>query len=116
MIINIAKGRTRGNMMMLPAMSSISLATPDATFGFPEVKIGGIPAITACAMQRRVNQKDMKRIMMLGDSFDASEAQRIGLVDFVGDVELELARLLHRQCAPTTAYHYHKPDLEELEA
>lgn len=113
LIINIAKGRVRSAGMMLPSMSSVSLATPDATFGFPEVRLGGIPSIQGCALRKRVSDETMRRMMMLGDVMDAREAQKVGLVDFVGDVELELARLLYSRCAPKEVCMMYRPDVEK---
>lgn len=121
MIINIAKGRIRSGQMMLPAMSTICLATPDATFGFPEVRVGGIPAITAVALRKRVSDDSARKMMLMGDSMTASEAQKCGLVDFVGDVEMELARILYQRATPKEAVITWKPDVlkaleEEAEA
>ena len=87
-------------MCTLPALADVSLAAPDATFGFPEVRVGGLPAVTATAMKKRVGDADIQHLVTTGDIIDAREAQRIGLVDFVGDVETELARLIFRNCQP----------------
>lgn len=113
LIINIAKGRIRSGQMMLPAMSTVSLATPNASFGFPEVHVGGIPAITAVALRKRVSDQAQRKMMLMGDPMDATEAQRLGLVDFVGDVEMELARLLYQRSTPKEIMMMWKPDVEK---
>jgi len=110
-IICVSTGRTRGLSMMLPAMSTISLATPDATFGFPEVKVGGIPAMAAHMLKKRVDLVTQNRLCTLGDIVDAQEAQRIGLVDYVGDVDTELARLLYQRGASQEVTIMYKPDV-----
>mmetsp|Transcript_24478 Transcript_24478/g.70255 ORF Transcript_24478/g.70255 Transcript_24478/m.70255 type:complete len:233 (+) Transcript_24478:83-781(+) len=112
-IINIAKGDCRSNMMCLPGMSDICLAEPDATFGFPDVRLGAIPAIAACALRKRVDDAGIRRLISTGEIVDAREAQRIGLVDFVGDVETELARLIFRNCQPQVTNVMYKPDVEK---
>merc|ERR1712157_383898 len=112
-IVNLAKGDVRSFMLTLPAMSDIPLATPDATFGLPEVRLGGTPAITACTMRKRVADDGIRKLCMTGESIDAREAQRIGLVDFVGDVETELARLIFRNCQPQITNVMYKPDCEK---
>mmetsp|Transcript_89812 Transcript_89812/g.187724 ORF Transcript_89812/g.187724 Transcript_89812/m.187724 type:complete len:199 (-) Transcript_89812:175-771(-) len=99
-IINIAKGDVRSMQCTLAAISDVSLASPDATFGFPEAKLGGMPAVAAYAMRKRVADGDISRLISTGEPIDAREAQRLGLVDFVGDVELELTRLLFKNCRP----------------
>merc|ERR1719420_2427350 len=112
-IICISTGRIRGLSMMLPAASTISLATPDATFGFPEAKIGGIPAMAGLMLKKRVDLVTQNRLCTMGDIVDAQEAQRIGLVDFVGDVETELARLLYQRGTPKEITIMYKPDVEK---
>lgn len=111
LVINIAKGRIRSGQMMLPAMSTISLATPNASFGFPEVRVGGLPAITAVALNKRCPLEAQRKMFLMGDPMDASEAQKLGLVDFVGDVEMELARILYQKCTPKEAMVMWKPDV-----
>mmetsp|Transcript_28709 Transcript_28709/g.66865 ORF Transcript_28709/g.66865 Transcript_28709/m.66865 type:complete len:233 (-) Transcript_28709:83-781(-) len=112
-IVNIAKGDTRSLMMCLPALSDICLATPDATFGFSDVRLGAIPAIAACAMRKRVDDAGIRRMITTGEVVDAREAQRLGLVDFVGDVETELARLIFRNCQQQVTNIMYKPDCEK---
>jgi len=111
MSICVSTGRIRGLSMMLPAASTISLATPDATFGFPEVKVGGIPAMAGLMLRKRVDLVTQNRLCTMGDIIDAEEAQRIGLVDYVGDVETELARLLFQRGSPNEVTIMYKPDV-----
>merc|ERR1712032_1052066 len=115
MIINIADNDVRSTFMAMPAMSTISLATPDATFGFPDVRVGGVPAVVSCTMRKRGADTAIRKMMLDGDPIDAREAQRIGLVDFVGDVEAELARLIYRNCQQKVVYHMYAPDVEKIE-
>lgn len=111
-IINIAKGDVRSVMLTLAGMSNISLATEDATFGLPDMRIGANPAVITCALSKRVGQRNIKKLC-LGQPIDAREAQRIGLVDFVGDVEAELARLIWKHCQPKTECWMWRPDLQK---
>merc|ERR1712061_461369 len=61
--INIAKGDVRSIMMTLPALSDICLATPDATFGFPVVRLGGLPAIQSTALRKRLSDDSIRRLI-----------------------------------------------------
>merc|ERR1712129_454350 len=114
MVICVCKGPIRSNMMMFPAMAKVVLASQDATFGFPEIQSDTIsPAVTS-AMKKRISEQLQRRLMLVGDAIDAHEAQRFGLVDFVGDqetVENEVARLIYKNCSPQTMYLMNKPDL-----
>mmetsp|Transcript_152359 Transcript_152359/g.488760 ORF Transcript_152359/g.488760 Transcript_152359/m.488760 type:complete len:234 (-) Transcript_152359:83-784(-) len=112
-IINVAKGDVRSMQCTLAALADVSLATPDASFGFPEAKLGGLPGVTAYALRKRVSDDDVSRLITTGDTIDAREAQRIGLVDFVGDVEVEVARLIYRHCQPKVTKVMYKPDCEK---
>merc|ERR1711966_606945 len=42
-ITNMARGDVRSTMMTLAAVSSVPLAEPDATFGFSDLRLGGMP-------------------------------------------------------------------------
>lgn len=98
-IICVVEGKCRGGGMLFPGIATIVLASEDATFGFPEIRNGGLPGVVSVAVQRRISQAHCRRYMLTGDIFDAKMAQQIGLVDFVGNgdaVEQELSRLLAR--------------------
>merc|ERR1712060_704892 len=112
-LVNISKGDVRSMMGTLPCLADVSLATPDATFAMTEVRLGGTPAITAVTMRKRLGDEAVRKLITTGEVIDAQEAQRIGLVDFVGDVEVELARLIFRNCQPQKTTIMYKPDCEK---
>merc|ERR1712187_257398 len=53
-IIAVCKGPFRSLMMCLPAVSSVCLADPEATFGFPDLRLGGMPSIASYSLKRRM--------------------------------------------------------------
>ena len=69
--------------MIFPSVADIVLATPDATFGFPEVRRGVLPGIVSVHARRRLSDRQCRRFMLTGDAFDASEGASIGFVDHV---------------------------------
>jgi phthiocerol/phenolphthiocerol synthesis type-I polyketide synthase C len=98
-LIVVVAGACRGGGMLFPSMGTIVLAVEGATFGFPEIRRGGLPGVVSVAAQRRMNKAQCERFMCTGDPFDAETAQRAGLVDFIGteeQVDRELKRLLGR--------------------
>mmetsp|Transcript_82230 Transcript_82230/g.142895 ORF Transcript_82230/g.142895 Transcript_82230/m.142895 type:complete len:225 (-) Transcript_82230:116-790(-) len=115
-IINVATGDVRSIPVCLAALSTISLATPEATFGFPDARVGGMPAVPTTMMRKRCTDPSIRKMVMTTTPIDAYEAQRMGLVDFVGDVEAEVARLIYRNCQPKTVYYMWKKDVEKKEA
>jgi len=114
-IVCVCKGPLRSSMMMLPAVSQIVLATSDATFGFPEFQAESVHGVVAISMERRVTKQVCRRMMLVGDTVTATEAQRFGLVDFVGTddeaVENEVCRLIYRNCRPTAQTLVYNTDL-----
>jgi len=111
-IVNVAKGDVRSLPVAFAALSDVSLAEPDATFGFPEVRVGGMPACVTVAMRKRVSDDYIRKMITDGLPIDAREAQRVGLVDFVGDVETELSRIIFRNCKPKVTNVMYRPDCE----
>jgi methylglutaconyl-CoA hydratase len=64
----------------LATLCDFTLAVPDAKFGYTEVRIGFVPAIVSTFLLRQVGEKIARDLLLTGRLFDASEAQRIGLV------------------------------------
>ena len=77
------------------------VATEDAKFGEPEIRFGSGPV--TLLMPFVLGQKKTNELLFTGDSIDAAEAERVGLVNrVVAGEELEVAvtELVHR-IAPT---------------
>jgi methylglutaconyl-CoA hydratase len=72
-------GYTLGGGSGLVACSDIAIATPDAVFGFSEVKLGIIPAVISPFVLPRIGPH-ARRYFLTGERFDAATALRIGLV------------------------------------
>ncbi|MGD9645640.1 MAG: enoyl-CoA hydratase [Pirellulales bacterium] len=85
----------------LAATCDLVLASPEATFATPGVKIGLFCSTPAVAVSRAVPAKKAMEMLLTGEPISAAEAERIGLVNRVvpGD-ELPAATLaLARQIA-----------------
>lgn len=78
-------------------------ASEKAKFGQPEVKLGVIPGFGGTQrLARRVGVAKCKELCMTGDTIDAAEAQRIGLVDAIhphGDLMTKVKELAGRIAA-----------------
>lgn len=59
------------------------IASRDATFGYPEVKIGFIPAIVMVLLTHQIGERDARDLCLSGRTIDADEAHRLGLVSKV---------------------------------
>ena len=53
---------------------------PDAKFGYPEVRIGFIPAIVSVFVVRQIGEKNARDLFLTGRIIEADEAQRLGMV------------------------------------
>ena len=68
----------------LVAACDIALGTPDAKFCFSEAKLGLSPATISPYVIRAIGERAARRYFLSAEIFDASEAQRIGLLSEIG--------------------------------
>jgi methylglutaconyl-CoA hydratase len=66
--------------MGLATICDFTLAVPMARFGYPEVRIGFIPAIVSAFLVRQVGEKRAMDLLLTGRLIDAVEAQGMGLI------------------------------------
>ncbi len=82
-VIAAVKGRALAGGCGLASACDIVLATRSARFGYPEVKLGFIPAMVMAILRRSVSEKRAFALITLGAEFNAEEAARIGLINRV---------------------------------
>ncbi len=73
-------GAALGGGAGLAAVCDIAIATDDAIFGFTEVKLGIIPAVISPFVLAKIGASQARALFLTGERFDATRAQRIGLV------------------------------------
>jgi methylglutaconyl-CoA hydratase len=71
----------------IATMCDFTLATPDAKFGYTEVRIGFVPAIVSSMLVWQVGHKIARDLLLTGRMFNSSEAHRYGLVNEVVEPE-----------------------------
>ncbi len=76
----------------LATLCDFTLASPNAKFGYTEVRIGFVPAIVSTFLLRQIGEKNARDLFLTGRIIDAEEAFRIGLVTEVVASEELLAR------------------------
>jgi methylglutaconyl-CoA hydratase len=69
--------------MGLLCMADMAVATDDAVFGLPEVKIGVFPMQVLSLLQRLVPPRIVREWCLTGEPFDAQAAREAGLVNHV---------------------------------
>ena len=87
-------GAARGGGMTMAISCDVLLAGKSATFGYPEIDVGVIPAIHYSHLPRIIGRHRAFEILFSGRSFDSDEAYRLGLLSrVVPDAEVESAAL-----------------------
>lgn len=85
-------GAARGGGMTLAISCDVIVASASATFGYPEIDVGVIPAIHFAHLPRIVGRHRAFELLFSGRSFDADEAYHLGLVSrIVADAEVDAA-------------------------
>jgi len=85
-------GSARGGGMTMAISCDVILAGLHATFGYPEIKIGVLPAIHFVHLPRIAGRHRAFELLFSGRTFAAQEAYELGLVSkIVPDAELDAA-------------------------
>src|SRR5205809_1954154 len=72
----------------LVAACDIAIGTPEAKFCFSEAKLGLSPATISPHVMRAIGVRAARRYFLTAEVFDATEAERIGLLTFTVEKEL----------------------------
>jgi len=81
--IAAVSGAARGGGMTLAISCDVLLAGESATFGYPEIDLGLVPAIHFVHLPRIVGRHRAFELLFSGRSFGAAEAASLGLVSRV---------------------------------
>ena len=82
-VVAAVRGRALAGGCGLATACDIVLAAESARFGYPEVKIGFVPAMVMAILRRNVSEKRAFELITRGAELSASEAERIGLINHV---------------------------------
>ena len=80
-VVAAVKGRALAGGCGLASACDLVLASESARFGYPEVKIGFVPAMVLAILRRNVSEKRAFELITRGDEIDAARAKEIGLVN-----------------------------------
>src|SRR3954470_14314360 len=84
-VVAPVQGYALGGGSGLVCCTDVAIASPDAVFGFSEVKLGIIPAVISPFVFARIGTAAARRLFLTGERFDAETALRIGLVHEVAE-------------------------------
>src|SRR5947208_1305588 len=82
-VVAAVRGRALAGGCGLATACDLVLACSSARFGYPEVKIGFVPAMVMAILRRNVSEKRAFELITRGTEISADEARQIGLVNQV---------------------------------
>lgn len=82
-VIAAVRGRALAGGCGLATACDLVLASETARFGYPEVKIGFVPAMVLAILRRNVSEKRAFELITRGEEISAPYAKEIGLVNQV---------------------------------
>ncbi len=98
-VVAAVTGRALAGGCGLATACDLVLASASARFGYPEVKIGFVPAMVMAILRRNVSEKRAFELVTRGEELGAQEAKEIGLINqvfsdetFAADVDAYVAK------------------------
>jgi methylglutaconyl-CoA hydratase len=82
-VVAAVQGRALGGGCGLATACDVVLAHENAQFGYPEVRIGFVPALVMNMLRRSVGEKHAFDLIASGRLISAAEGERVGLVSRV---------------------------------
>ena len=79
-VVAVVDGHVRAGGMGLIAACDIVVAGPSSTFALTEARLALAPFMISLTLLPRISSRAASRYFLTGSTFDAAEAQRIGLV------------------------------------
>jgi methylglutaconyl-CoA hydratase len=83
--IAVAQGACIGGALALASSCDIMVASRDAFFSIPEVRLGFAPGPLIGTFLRSIGYRALRRYLLSGERFTAEEAHRLGLVQQLCD-------------------------------
>lgn len=89
-IVATVRGRALAGGCGLATACDLVLAEESAQFGYPEVKIGFVPAMVMAILRRSVSEKRAFELIATGEIINAAQAHAVGMINRVyPDAEFE---------------------------
>lgn len=89
-VIAAVHGRALAGGCGLASACDLVVASENARFGYPEVKLGFVPAMVMAILRRNISEKQAFELLTRGEEIGAEEARALGLVNKIfGEEEFE---------------------------
>jgi methylglutaconyl-CoA hydratase len=86
-VVAAVHGRALAGGCGLATACDLVVAASDSQFGYPEIRLGFVPAMVMAILRRSVGEKRAFELLALGDRIDAETAREYGLVNRVFPAE-----------------------------
>lgn len=91
-VVARVQGPARAGGLGLVGACDVAVAAASATFAFPEVRLGVVPAMISTTCLPRMTPRAGLELFLTGEAFDAARAAEVGLLNVaVPDAELDAA-------------------------
>lgn len=84
-VVAAVRGRALAGGCGLASACDLVLASSGARFGYPEVKIGFVPAMVMAILRRNISEKRAFELLTTGAEISAERAEQLGLANHVFD-------------------------------
>src|SRR5580704_11514866 len=71
----------------IATLCDFTISAPEAKFGYPEVRIGFLPAIVSVFLARQIGEKHARDLLLTGRIIDTAEAYRLGLITQIAPLQ-----------------------------
>lgn len=105
-VLVVVNGPAYGGGAELAALGDLVIATPNAKFAQPEIKLGAFPPLAAAVLPYILGPKRALELVLTGEAMSAEKAREVGLVNWlVPEAELvakvdEVIRRVTAQSGP----------------
>ena len=82
-IVAAVRGRALAGGCGLATACDLVLASESAQFGYPEVKIGFVPAMVMAILRRSISEKRAFELIATGEIISAAQAHAVGMINRV---------------------------------
>lgn len=86
-IVGAVQGAALGGGCELAIACDFIVASEKAKFGQPEIKVGVFAPIATLLLPRLISRTKANELLLTGDTMDAREAERVGLVNVVAPLD-----------------------------
>lgn len=95
--VAVVQGAALAGGAGLMVACDVVIAEKNALFGFPEVHRGLVPAQVMAFLIQQLNQRDLRELVLLGETINAEKAKEIGLINSIvsiSNLEDEIQRVI----------------------